>query len=298
MVNFSVFNELSLPLTDEKQFKDFFEVLTDLKSCGLDKIRMDKKFTEYPEILPNTPFEKLLGQITNRDKQNRLKGFIKDSIATIESPLIKDEEIENNTQEIENEYLFDDKQTFGGLACCDVWNTIAVSFCSSSKWCKDTVVLQKNKKNINIRHASNSSHLFTHKQFFKEIEEFKRLDITRENFNLKLKKFFPNKIIFCQEIKKQIRSIDKIIFQQAIRILRDIETDVKSIDDFDNSGESSSVANNPKLKKLRCFTIDNKKVYFDRHIKNLPNANRIYFKCKENKIYIGYIGIHLPTKKF
>jgi len=298
MVNFSVFNEISLPLTDEKQFKDFFEVLTNLKQYGLDKIRMDKKFTEYPEILPNISFQKLLGKTTDKDKKNRLLSFINNSFIMIESPLIKDEEIENYANEIENKYQFENIQTFGGLACCDVWNTIAISFNSNNKWDKNIVALQKNKKNIAIRHASKQKHIDTHQQFFNDIEKFKRLDITQGNFHSKSKELFLKKIVFCKEVKKQIKNIDKIIFQQAISILRDIETNEKTVDDFNHSSESSSVVNNPQLKKLRYFTIDDKKVYFDKHIKSLPNANRIYFKSIENKIYIGYIGKHLPTKSF
>ena len=72
MVNFSVFNELSLPLKDIKEFENFFEVLTLLRNLGLEKIRMDRKFTEYPEILPNLTFQQLIGQVSDRDKKRRL----------------------------------------------------------------------------------------------------------------------------------------------------------------------------------------------------------------------------------
>ena len=302
MVNFSVFNELSLPLKDIKEFEYFFEVLSELKSLGLDKIRMDQKFTQYPEILPSIPFQQLLGQI-DRDKAIRLKSFIKNGITIIESPLILKDEQENE-QLLENEYIYNNNSIIGALACCDIWNTITISFYSSEEWNKEKIILKKQtildekEIDIEIRHSSTIEHLSIHQDFFTELDEDKKLGITQNNFWIQREKSFPNKIIFCKEIEKQIKDIDKSVFEQAISILRDIESDKKKIRDYNYSGESQSVKDDEKLKKLRCFTINDNKVYFDKHIKSLPNANRIYFLEQDDKIYIGYIGKHLPTKKF
>ena len=81
-------------------------------------------------------------------------------------------------------------------------------------------------------------------------------------------------------------------------LLRDIESNKKKPTDYKNSPESESVCNSKKLKSMRIFTIKNIKIQFNYHIKSLPNANRIYFLEHKNKIYIGYIGEHLPTKKY
>jgi len=303
MVEFSVFNELSLPLRDIKEFEDFFKILTKLKSLGLDKIRMDRDFTQYREILPNKTFQQVIGEISNRDKKRRLSSFIKNGISVIESPLIMSEEDEKE-QLLENEYFYNNISTKGGLACCDIWNTITISFYSSKQWNKDSIILQKQtildeqERDVDVRHASKIEHLNAHQDFFDKLEAEKKLNITQEFFWEKRREFFPKKIIFCKEVEKQIKDLDKTIFQQAIGILRDVENGQKLITDYNNSPESESVCKDKKFKKLRIFTIQNIKIQFNYHIKSLPNANRIYFHKNKNKIYIGYIGKHLPTKKF
>ena len=303
MVNFSIFNELSLPLEDIKEFKIFFGILTKLKSLGVEKIRMDREFTKYTEILPNKTFQQLIGQMPEGDKKRRLSRFIKNNIAVIESPLIMSEEDEKE-QLLENEYFYNNISTKGGLACCDIWNTITISFNSSEQWNRNDIILQKQtifnekKININIRHASTIEHLNAHQIFFKKLEEDKKLGITEDNFWDNRKKFFPNKIIFCKEVEKQIKSIDKIVFEQAIGILRDVDSSKKRITDYNNSPESKSVCKNEKLRKMRIFTFQNIKIQFNHHIKSLPNAHRIYFLERKKKIYIGYIGKHLATTKY
>jgi len=302
MVNFSVFNELSLPIKDIKEFEYFFKILTELRTLGLEKIRMDKEFVQYPEILPNTTFQQLIGKISI-EKKRRLLRFIKNGISIIESPLILSDETENE-KILENEYSYNGNSTIGALACCDIWNTITISFNSHEQWNKDNIILQKQtifdekKIDINIRHASKIKHLDIHQDFFKELEENKKLGITQNNFWEKRKEFFPNKIIFCKEIEKQIKSIDKIVFEQAIGILRDVDSSKKRITDYNNSPESESVCKNEKLKKMRIFTFQDIKIQFNHHIKSLPNTHRIYFLERKKKIYIGYIGKHLATTKY
>jgi len=301
VVNFSVFNELSLPLQDIKEFGTFFELLVQLRKIGMEKIRMDKNFQNYPEILPHTTFQQLLGQVRDKTQQRKLKSFVANNITIIETPLIKDYEEEQDELLI-NEYFYNSKPNEGALACSDIWNTIAVSFLSDEQWNKDSIKIQKQtiendtKIEINIRHASNINHLDTHQDLFEILEKEKRLNITQDNFWNKREEFFPQKIIFCNEVEEQIKIIDKDIFYQVINILRDVETDRKKITDFTYSPESKSVRDDKSLKKLRCFTIDKEKVYFDNHIKF--SSHRIYFIEDEEVIHIGYIGKHLPTKKF
>jgi len=300
MVSFSVFNELSLPIRDIKEFEIFFEVLNRLRELGIEKIRMDREFNKYPEILPNTPFSQLLGQIRDRTKQRRLKSFIANSISIIETPLIKEDE-EEREEFLTNEYFYNGISNEGALACSDIWNTIAVSFLSNDEWDRDSIKLEKHTIendiiDIHIRHASKVEHLSSHQDFFDDLENEKRLNITPDNFWKNREEFFSNKIIFSKEVEKQIKSIDRDIFYQAINILRDIETDKKQIRDFNYSSESQSVKDNESLKKLRYFTIENEKLFFDNHLKF--SSHRIYFIERDDKIYIGYIGKHLPTKKY
>lgn len=296
MVEFSVFNELSLPLKNRNSFNDFFEVLEELNNKGLKTIRMDREFKEYPEILPNISLQKFFGTL-DKDERTKLRTFMSNGISIIESPLIKDEEIEDNEDAIENEYFYNAKSNFGGLACADIWNTISVSF-NSDIWDKNSIVLQKNEEDIEVRHSSKIEHLDSHKIFFKDLENDKRLGITQDNFWEKREEFFPNRIIFCKEVKKQIKNIDKRIFQHAIGILNGIEKGNRPITKLLISNEGDTVSDNTFFRSKREFTLLGKKEFFEKHIKNFPNdKHRIHFLEKGNKIYIGYIGKHLPTKK-
>ena len=235
-----------------------------------------------------------MGQCKNSTFKDRLREFLTNQIIKIESPLINDEEIDSLGEKIEPQYIFEDQPTLGGLACANIWGTVAISFQSDEKWKSSSVELHKNNISISIKHISALTHIAAHKDFFDELEQWIQLDIKPSNFWESKDELFQNKIIFCDEVKKQIKNIDTIIFSQAISILRDIESGIKCLSDFTtSSGESSSVEQNPKLKKLRTFDIDGKKEYFQNHIKNLPNGYRIHYFENNGKIYIGYIGTHL-----
>jgi len=307
MVEFAVFNELSLPFQNnidiENKFIDFFKLLKELENKNLTKIRMDKNFKNYPEIIKNITFQQFFGQLHESVIKDRLREFITNGIIKIESPLIKIEENDEQNEILENEYFYKKESTIGGLACCHIWDTVAVSFQSNKEWNKEKIVLQKQtildeqEINIDIRHASKVEHLNSHQKFFKELEEEKKLDITQNNFWERKKEFFPKRIVFCKEVEKQIKDLDKRILQQVVNILRNIETNKKLITDYKHSPESQSVKNDDSLRRQRLFTIENNKVFFENHIKSLPNANRIYFLEQGDRIFIGYIGKHLPTKK-
>lgn len=305
MVNFSVFNELSLPLNEHQavaNFGKFFELLAKLKKRRFNQIRMNNDFKSY-SILENTNFQQFIGQQTNRDFRTRLKSFVNNAIVKIDTPIIKDDDSEQGEQQNSCEYFYKQQSTNGGLACCDIWDTLAVSFNTDEHWNKPYISIQKTQiindaiveNEISIKHALLSEHLNKHQSFFKNIESENKLNITQDNFWENRDKNFPEILKFCPEIENQIKRIDKIIFQQAVSILRDIETKRKLVTDFNHSGESQTVCNNPTLKNMRMFSIEGEKEFFQNHIKSLPNKYRIYFIEKDEKTYIGYIGKHLAT---
>jgi hypothetical protein len=59
--------------------------------------------------------------------------------------------------------------------------------------------------------------------FFNLLEQLKNQSITKENLWNKKDEFFPQVIVFCPEVERQIKTIDKTVFGRAISILRDIE---------------------------------------------------------------------------
>lgn len=296
MVTFSVFNELSLPINSERLFGGFLNLLKLLNGKGLKKIRMDKEFSHYPEILPNKNFQQFMGQLKDKDKKTRLRSFINNSICIIESPLIRENEDKEFEDIIINKYFYQGRQTFGGLASAYIWNTIVVSFNSHQNWDNYQIMLQKNGDTIEVKHASLISHLSSHVTFFNDLENELQLGISKENLWEQKEDIFT-KIKFCPEVKAQIKDLPKEIFEKTLSILRDIETKKKDITDWNYSGESTTVKNNSKLKALRYFTVENEKVYFNNHIK-ISNGYRIYFLEQKSLIYIGYIGKHLKTKKY
>jgi hypothetical protein len=307
MVNFSVFNELSLPLNRhqvQENFGDFFALLAELKKLGLNQVRMNDDFKLY-NILENTSFQQFIGQQSNRDFKTRLKSFVGNAIIKIDTPIIKNDDLEQNEQQSNCEYFYNNNPNYNGLACADIWNTICISFDSDSQWNKDKISFVKReldenvnfiKHDIQIKHASKVSHLQLHKNFFNTLQEELKQNITAKNMWNKKNKLFPSMIIFCPEVEQQIKILNKQVFDCAISILRDIESRRKLITNFNNSGESKTICNNSKLKNMRMFTINGKKVFFQKHIKSLPNNNRIYYLEINGLIYIGYIGKHLPLK--
>lgn len=307
MVSFSIFNELSLPLNKhhaKDQFGVFFGLLSELKGRGLNQIRMSDDFKNY-NILHNVSLGQFLGQETNRDFKSRLRSFITNSIVKVETPLIKDEDEEEGNQLKSCEYIYNTLSTDGGLACCDIWSTLAVSFDSDPQWDESDICLQKNtvveddiaQEEITIKHASKICHLDQHQHFFNNMDEENKLNITPDNFWNNKEVHFPKIIKFCPEVEVQIKPLDRNVFRLAVSILRDIEMGRKRISDFKQSSEKQTVNNNPKLREMRKFTVNDEKVFFQNHFKSLPSGYRMYFQEKDEVIFIGYIGIHLSTKK-
>lgn len=306
MVKFALLNELSLPFTStlniEKHFNDFLKLLKELKSKELEKLRIDRNLKEL-EIMPQIFFQQFLGQLQDKELRDSLRAFIANNTIIIETPFIKDDENESD-ELLEKEYFYKNVSNKGALACSDIWNSIVISFNSNEEWntafieIKKEVLGQDEPKQIQIRHASYIEHLDNHKSFFDELENFIRIDIKPSTFWDRRTDLFKNKIVLCESIRKQIHNIDIKIFSQALSILRDLDSESKDLDDFTISGESESVKNDYNLKKLRMFTILGENFYFENHIKNLSNGYRIHYFEKDDKIYIGYIGKHLPTKNF
>ncbi|MCU7837033.1 MAG: hypothetical protein KZQ83_17510 [gamma proteobacterium symbiont of Taylorina sp.] len=311
MVNFSVFNELSLPFPDDdkivEKFILFFKLLEEMKKKGLETVRLSKDFKAY-DVLDGVNFQQFVGQQKDQDFKRKIISFlINNGVVIIDSPIIKDEETEEQELLNSHDYFFNSQATNGGLACCDVWNTIAVSFNSDTQWDMDFIVLQRQnlsnsgdvvEQGISIMHLSKDTHLVSHDHFFDSLENEIKLGITQQNFWGKKEIFFPNTILFCPEVEKQLSKLDKLIFQQAISLLREVETQRKCITDFQHSGEGKTVHEHNELKKLREFTINGSKIFFEKHIKSLSNGYRIYFLQQGEKIHIGYIGKHLKTKNY
>jgi hypothetical protein len=136
---------------------------------------MSDNFKNYQISKDTTTFQNFLGQQKDRDFKTKLKGFAANSsIVEINSPIIQENEGTQIETQQTNEYFYKDTTTNGGLACCDIWNTIAISFDSSSEWDKDNISIERNaldkngnitKTSVEIKHTSKASHLQSHTDF-------------------------------------------------------------------------------------------------------------------------------------
>jgi len=305
MVKFALLNELSLLFNNTEEadssFLEFFTIARELKSRGIDKIRVDRDLKSF-EIVSNVYFQQYLGQMKNRELRDRLRAFLANQIISIDSPLIKEDEEESN-ELFAYEYYYSGVVTQGALACAFIWNSLVISFNSSIEWDRDYIEITRediggNLESFSVRNILHENHLVSHNDFFEELKQFIIADITPQNFWEKRDELFQSKIVLCDEIKSEVKNMDSHIFVQALSILLDLDNSKRLLSDYTISRESETVSNDPNLRRLREFNIDGKKEFFQKHIKNLSNGYRIHYFEKNGKIYIGYIGKHLPTKNF
>jgi len=237
----------------------------------------------------------------DRDLKMFLKSFLANKVIRIEFPISHDEDVFGL-----KEYKYMEEEV-KDLGYADIFNTLSVSFLSDKKWDKEVIILDKSlinengeikKEKVEIFNASRVSHIDKNFHLGLKIRE-DRVDKLVKDFKNEYINIFK-KIHFSEEAIESISELEKDILIQAMSILYQIEVGIKKLEDFSYSDESRSVKSNPKLKELRKFKIaDGKEIYMFHHIKNLSNGNRIYFhKESDSKIWIGYIGKHLKTKKY
>ena len=311
MVDFVILNELSLPVGNtveeaSENLKTFIKVVSRLKSKNIDTIRS----VEDLGNLAITPIEKLYeyrNKINDRDFKRLINIVFANKVIKFENPLYSKDEIDGNDI-MSTEYKFKGKKA-DGLGACDIFETLSLSFDNKDDYRNGSLLITKDFlddsgtlqtiEDIEIKNIYNVESLDIYNDYFKKILEFK-YKINQKNFNL-LKDSAFQKIKFCDEVEGQIGSLNSEVFKSFLQKLIQIELDIKQVNNFESSIESASVRDNEKLKKLRMFShsdLGEEKVYFDRHIKSFPSGNRMYFLEKDNITYIGYIGKHLPTKKF
>ena len=205
---------------------------------------------------------------------------------------MKDEEIEEEL--ISPVYLYNSEHSFGGLACADYWNTLALSFNSAPEWNTNYIGLIKDNCSIRVSHASDLQHLNSHQDLFIHLEKELKLGITQKNFWERRQEVFSS-IEFLDKIKNEVENLDAQVFKQFVSILRDIEIKSRPLSKLDVTGESTTTNNDPRLRAARTFTHKGEKLYFEKHIKNLPYNYRIHYLEIPTGLLIGYIGPHLPT---
>lgn len=296
MVSFAVFNELSLPFTTQKEaesgFLIFLKLLKILKEeKGVKKIRQDNLLKEL-KVTQDDWMQSFFCKIKNRELKESIRLLLTNNFISIETPLVLQSDEDEGL--LNPSYHYKSKLHFGGLACAEYWNVIALSFKSSIEW--DVSILDLNKDGIKttVRHASDIEHLTYHQGYFNELEKSLKLSITQSNFWQRRGELFTS-IIFLDKVKVEVEKLDSIVFSQFISLMLGIETGTRPLSVLDVTGESNTTNKHPKLKKLREFSYHGQKLFFEKHIKNLSKFHRIHFCELDGKLIVGYVGPHLKT---
>ncbi|MEC6898345.1 Txe/YoeB family addiction module toxin [Photobacterium piscicola] len=178
MVDFVVFNELSLPLSDNnwrREIKDYIDITNSLRSKGISNIRIEDHFKNLPLFTETKTLAQFFGTLPP-DMKTRLRSLLFNQVNTYQSPLIIPE-VENEQLEtlmVNSEYHFEDVVNRGGLACAHIWNTLAINFTTHNKWLENQVVLKKvyiegAEEDVTVSLISNVEQIVSHNTFILEL---------------------------------------------------------------------------------------------------------------------------------
>lgn len=307
-----IFNEVSLKqLISEYQLKEQFSCF--LKICQeLRHKNNDNDFYYSDELL----VEKIVGEYTVHDwlkdqsVPQKDKQFFRTLIQRghrIQTEKLLESEL---IVEIENGQSISAK---GALMAYE-WNSYIVSFLSSKLWKREWVagryisIDSKDEEIVRVRNCGLSDHV----DKIVESEKKRQLLIISSGIELwqRREQLYPH-LIFCESVKNQLEearvSIQIQTIMKRIQILEDYFATYEG--EFDKSKvgfgcrtESESVKNDPELNNRRKFTTPfGNEEFFYWHISFSGNyPGRIHFiPDPEHKVgIIGYIGKHLPTKRF
>ncbi|HHO0759984.1 TPA: Txe/YoeB family addiction module toxin [Aeromonas hydrophila] len=147
MVAFVVFNELSLPLSDnnwEYQVKGYIELVNMLRANGVSSIRVNHHFKDLSFFTESKSLPAFMGGLPNGDIKTRLRSLLTNQSSFFESPLIRDDEHAQKFElTVDSEYYLDGNVNNGGLACAHIWNTFSVNFHTSERWLHNSILLEK-----------------------------------------------------------------------------------------------------------------------------------------------------------
>ena len=181
------------------------------------------------------------------------------------------------------------------------WNTHQLS---GWHWYLDKDGMEQTAQ-VNVKHFATTAHVEQHKSWIqqRQVEQIQRSSEVWE----KRAEFFSN-LILCGDVQSQLRKVGMSNYlTQIIDRLRTLdafvakwETGPFSIEQLNIqtnlrvSGESASTMS--KFSGQRRFRLpDGRRELFELHIKVGDLRFHFYPDEEEGKVYVGYIGPHLPT---
>lgn len=307
MVDFAIFNELSLPFENDydldNKFIAFLKVLSKLKESKIQNIRSHKILQDF-QVCEDMSFQHYLGQCHNRNLVIRLKSLLKNQPISISTPLHEDEALDD---EYVLSYCYFQGIETQGIHYAYLFNTICVSFQSSRDWENSDIkvdfqyICSHSEEDFNlpgtVKNCSSEAHVEFHKEFLIDMMTSVALEIEKGTFWENKERFFST-VVFCDEMEECILKAPNSLFNNLIKKLIAIEEGKKKITDYDCSGEGETVQDDPTLRNQRRATLPDGNVeFFYPHVKSFQDDYRLHFLERGEKVYLGYFGPHLKTKR-
>ena len=320
-MEYLILNEESIPFSSIADCKsylpDFFKILSDALKHNMKSVRVTETFDVgwYNLNIADDFFVR--DWISHQDKETKIR--IKTIIDKTESPQIPANEIEADYNAQLSDFSLKHNRDIKtiSLGAASLLGQIALSFQSKDYWNYSEIELLKIKLNndgnieeeaCTVKNAAQFPHWEKH---FTAIEAERKDSCKKGGVLWEQKELEFENLIFCKSTEKQFKqlSINSATFDKLWNNLKELnkfvckcrnDDDLKVKANLNFSNESKSVENNPKLRKYRDIRLpDGSKKFFGLHIKNFPAALRLHFYPDyiNQKIFIGYFGKHLPTKK-
>lgn len=182
----------------------------------------------------------------------------------------------------------------------DQWNTFQIS---GWHWYLDGDG-QDRSENVTVPHFSTVAHIELHRPWIQQWQN-EQLQHSADLWERRTE-FFPH-LILCGDVKKQLKSVGMSGFlNQIIDRLRTLDsfaadwnTGAFSIDQLNaqtnlRASEESDSTMNLHSASRRFKLPDGRRELFEMHIKTGNFRFHFYPDNQEHKVYVGYIGPHLP----
>lgn len=315
-----IFNELSItPFTNRHEAKEglktFIQTCVKVRELGFKTLHLHENIGNLYD-LQIAPDYKVSQWLQDSEIDKTLQDQFR-SILT-KSPLINDyypiAKEKNELSEFKIK-LDDEVKLAEGLGYACLLETLCVSFLSHDLWNSDEInniehwYLKDDgsevTKTIAAKHGSRQTHLAKHKTWL-ENQKRETLQNTTDLWE-KRKEFFPH-LIFCPDVKKQLKKLrmnykylDEII--EKLKLLDQYSQDWKEgpyrlqrLKEYGLDVSPESPPTRQQYAKDRTFRLPNReRKVFEHHIKAGDLRFHFYPDNKDRKIYVGYIGKHLPT---
>lgn len=316
---FLVFNELSVPSEPHNPagtyqarewMAEFVATLQAASKHRVKNLRTHRQFVEL-NLLPDYP---LLQWMNDRKVDQIARQYVKTKASKL--PYLEDlPDVEDRSR------LFDFKLNGAiahgcgaaymlesiaiSLRCCDFWDVDQLDIDIEEL---DETTADIKEYSRSIKHVSRVDHVTTHAEWIQ-----KRLRCSVQDGADLLRKasdWFPH-IRFTDNAEEQINRMTSGT-QQLRRVVNKLFAFDGYCSEWTSGGfvadtlpnvsrESSTVRDNPELRRMRTFRCkDGIERFFEWHARLTPGEWRLHFypDGKNHTIIIGYVGSHLPTTKY